>query len=31
LDEKPERRKLKLKESKVVGDGIVVSIYERAS
>ena len=31
FDEKPEWRKLKLKESKVVGDGVVVSIYERAS
>jgi dihydrofolate reductase len=30
FDEKPEWRKLKLKESKVVGDGVVVSIYERA-
>jgi dihydrofolate reductase len=31
FDEKPEWRKLKLKESTVVGDGVVVSIYERAS
>jgi dihydrofolate reductase len=31
IDEKSEWRKLKLKESKVVGDGIVVSIYERAT
>jgi dihydrofolate reductase len=31
FDEKPEWRKLKLKESKVVGDGVVVSVYERAS
>src|SRR5919106_2347635 len=31
FDEKPEWRKLKLKESKVVGDGVVVSIYERAT
>jgi len=31
FDEKPEWRKLKLKESKLVGDGVVVSIYERAS
>jgi dihydrofolate reductase len=30
FDEKPEWRKLTLKESKVVGDGVVVSIYERA-
>ena len=25
-----ERRKLRLKESKVVGDGVLVLIYERA-
>jgi dihydrofolate reductase len=31
FDEKPERRKLQLKESKVVGDGVVVLIYERSS
>jgi dihydrofolate reductase len=31
FDEKPEWRKLKLKESKVVGEGVVVSVYERAS
>jgi dihydrofolate reductase len=31
FDEKSEWRKLSLKESKVVGDGVVVSIYERAS
>ena len=31
FDEKPEWRKLKLKESKVVGDGILVLTYERAS
>jgi dihydrofolate reductase len=30
FDEKPEWRKLELKKSKVVGDGVVVSIYERA-
>jgi dihydrofolate reductase len=28
--ETPERRKLKLQESKVVGDGVAVLIYERA-
>jgi dihydrofolate reductase len=28
--ETPERRKLRLKESKVVGDGVAVLIYERA-
>lgn len=31
FDEKSERRKLRLKESKVVGDGVVVLIYERSS
>jgi dihydrofolate reductase len=31
FDEKPERRNLRLKESKVVGDGVVVLIYERAA
>ena len=31
FEEMPDRRDLKLKESKVVGDGVVVSIYERAS
>jgi dihydrofolate reductase len=30
FDEKSERRNLRLKESKVVGDGIVVLVYERA-
>lgn len=30
FDETPERRILRLKESKVVGDGIAVLIYERA-
>ena len=30
FEEKPERRNLRLKESKVVGDGVVVLIYERA-
>jgi dihydrofolate reductase len=29
FEEKPERRNLRLKESKVVGDGVVVLIYER--
>lgn len=31
FEELPERRDLKLKESKVVGDGVLVLIYERAS
>jgi dihydrofolate reductase len=31
FDETPEWRKLKLKESTVVGDGVVVSIYQRAT
>jgi dihydrofolate reductase len=31
LEETPERRSLKLKESKVVGDGVLVLVYERAS
>src|ERR687894_127334 len=30
FEEKPERRILRLKESKVVGDGVLVLIYERA-
>jgi dihydrofolate reductase len=30
FDEKPERRNLRLRESKVVGDGVVVLVYERA-
>jgi dihydrofolate reductase len=30
FEEKPERRDMRLKESKVVGDGVVVLIYERA-
>ena len=30
FEEKPDRRNLKLKESKVVGDGVLVLIYERA-
>jgi dihydrofolate reductase len=31
FEEKSERRNLRLKESKVVGDGVVVLIYERAT
>ncbi len=31
LEEKPERHNLRLKESKVVGDGVLVLIYERAA
>src|SRR5918911_317653 len=31
FEEKPERRNLRLKESKVVGDGVLVLIYERAA
>jgi dihydrofolate reductase len=31
FEEKSERRTLRLKESKVVGDGVLVLIYERAS
>ena len=31
LEETPDRRKLRLKESKVVGDGVVVLVYERAA
>jgi dihydrofolate reductase len=30
FEEQPERRNLRLKESKVVGDGVLVVIYERA-
>jgi dihydrofolate reductase len=30
FEEKPERRNLRLKESKAVGDGVLVLIYERA-
>ena len=29
--ETPERRKLRLKEAKVVGDGVAVLVYERAA
>ena len=28
FEETPERRKLRLKESKVVGDGVLVLVYE---
>jgi dihydrofolate reductase len=31
FEEQPERRNLRLKESKVVGDGVIVMIYERAA
>src|SRR4029453_5877093 len=31
FEEKPERRNLRLKEWKVVGDGVLVLIYERAA
>ena len=31
FEEKPERRNLRLKESKVVGDGVAVLIYERTA
>jgi dihydrofolate reductase len=31
FEEIPERRNLRLKESKVVGDGVLVLIYERAA
>jgi dihydrofolate reductase len=31
FEELPERRNLRLKESKVVGDGVAVMVYERAS
>jgi dihydrofolate reductase len=31
FSETPERRKLRLKESKVVGDGVAVLVYERAA
>jgi dihydrofolate reductase len=30
FEEKSERRKLRLKESKVVGDGVLVLVYERS-
>jgi dihydrofolate reductase len=31
FEETPERRSLRLKESKVVGDGVLVLVYERAA
>jgi dihydrofolate reductase len=31
FEEKPDRRNLRLKRSKVVGDGVVVLIYTRAA
>ena len=31
FEEKPERRSLRLQESKVVGDGVLVLVYERAA
>src|SRR5215210_5760461 len=31
LEQTPDRRKLRLKESNVVGDGVAVLVYERAS
>jgi hypothetical protein len=31
FEETPERRKLRLKESKAVGDGVLVLIYERSA
>jgi hypothetical protein len=31
FDETPERRNLRLEESKVVGDGVLVLRYERAA
>ena len=31
FEEKADRRNLRLKESNVVGDGIVVLVYERAA
>jgi dihydrofolate reductase len=31
FEEKSERRNLRLAESKVVGDGVLVLIYERAA
>ena len=31
FEETPERRKLRLTESKIVGDGVVVLVYERAA
>src|SRR3954469_9165740 len=31
FEEQPERRRMRLKESKVVGEGVAVLIYERAA
>ena len=31
FEETPDRRKLQLKESKIVGDGVLVLVYERAA
>jgi dihydrofolate reductase len=31
FEEQPERRRMQLKESKVVGEGIAVMVYERAA
>jgi len=31
FEETPERRKLRLRESRVVGDGVLVLVYERAA
>jgi hypothetical protein len=31
FEEQPDRRRLRLRESKVVGEGIAVLIYERAA
>jgi dihydrofolate reductase len=31
FEETPERRSLRLRESQVVGDGVLVLIYERAA
>jgi dihydrofolate reductase len=31
VEEQPERRTLRLKESRVVGDGVLVLVYERAA
>ena len=31
FEEMPERRNLRLRESRVVGDGVLVLVYERAA
>jgi dihydrofolate reductase len=31
FEEQPERRRMRLKESKVVGEGVAVLVYERAA